>query len=79
MRMPLPNEDLVGKVCCCSVGRPFVVTGQKTFPFGVTWCGLGLDGKGTACSTNPCVLAETAAEFHDKLTERFSGKMSFHG
>jgi len=76
MRMPEAGECLVGKVCVCSVGRPFIVTHQQAFPWGVAWAGLGLDGKGTACSSNPCVIAESGHEFHDKLFERFGGRMS---
>ena len=79
MRLPTPNEDLTGKVCVCSVGRPFIVTGRHTFKFGEAWVGLGLDGKGTVASTNPGVIAESGQEFHDKLLARFEGRMSFNG
>ncbi len=82
MRMPKFNEDLVGKVCVCTVGRPFIVTGRKNdfdFAPGVLfWIGLGLDGRGTACSSTPAVIAETGQEFHDKLVKRFGGKMSYN-
>ena len=44
-----------------------------------SWCGIGFDGKGTACSSNPCIIAESGQEFHDKLLKRFGGKMSFNG
>ena len=77
--MPKASENLVGKICVCSVGRPFIVTGTKRFPWGDAWVGLGLDGKGTACSTSPCIIAETGQEFHDKLLDRFGGKMSYNG
>lgn len=33
MRMPKDGEDLTDKVCVCSVGRPFIVTGRRTFEF----------------------------------------------
>ena len=79
MRIPKEDENLVGKVCVCTVGRPFIVTGRKVFPWGEAWCGLGLDGKGTACSSEPCIVAESGQEFHDKLSERFGGKMSYNG
>lgn len=79
MRIPDQSEDLTGKVCVCSVGRPFIVTGKRTFDFGESWVGLGLDGKGTVASTGPCVVAESGQEFHDKLLKRFNGKMSFNG
>jgi len=86
MRMPNENENLVGKVCVCSVGRPFIVTGQHEFTFGEgsdgvvdCWVGLGLDGKGTVASSTPCIIAESGQEFHDKLLERFGGKMSYNG
>lgn len=79
MRLPATNEDLVGKVCVCTVGRPFIVTGKHAFDWGEAWVGLGLDGKGTACSTDPAVIAESGQEFHDKLLKRFGGKMSYNG
>lgn len=79
MRLPKGNENLVGKVCVCTVGRPFIVTGVKVFDWGESWVGLGLDGKGTACSSDPAIIAESGQEFHDKLFERFGGKMSYNG
>lgn len=82
MRMPNIGEDLVGKVCCCSVGRPAIVTGQgrpRDSGFTAVWVGLGLDGKGTWASNAPCVLAETGQEFYEKLLVRFGGKMSHNG
>lgn len=79
MRMPEKNEDLIGKVCVCSVGRPFIVTGRQTFEWGESWVGLGFDGKGTVASTQPCIIAETGQVFHDTLFKRFGGKMSFNG
>ena len=84
MRMPDESENLVGKVCVCSVGRPAIVTGRKEFEFspGVKskcWVGLGLDGKGTWASTSPCVIAESGQEFHNKLLKRFGGKMGYNG
>lgn len=84
MRMPNENENLVGKVCVCTVGRPFIVTGKLGSEHELhasldgSWCGLGLDGKGTACSSNPCIIAESGQEFHDKLLKRFGGKMSYN-
>jgi hypothetical protein len=79
MRLPEEKEDLIGKVCVCSVGRPFIVTGQQSFDWGVSWVGLGLDGKGTVASTTPAIIAESGQEFHDRLFTRFGGKMSFNG
>jgi len=79
MRIPNKDEDLTGKVCVCSVGRPFIVTGLGRFQFGVAWVGLGLDGKGTAISKEPAVIAESGEEFHNKLLRRFGGKMGYHG
>lgn len=79
MRVPKENEDLMGKICVCTVGRPFIVTGKKKFDWGEAWVGLGLDGKGTACSTTPGIIAESGTEFHDKLLSRFGGKMSYNG
>ncbi len=79
MRLPVKDENLVGKICVCTVGRPFIVTGRKSRTRGEFWVGLGLDGKGIACSTDPAIIAETGQEFHDKLRERFGGKMSYNG
>lgn len=78
MRMPDKSEDLVGKVCVCSVGRVAVVVGTKTYDWGEAWIGLGLDGKGNWASSEPCVVAESGKGFHDKLAERFGGKMSYN-
>jgi len=89
MRTPLENENLIGKVCVCSVGRPFIVTGKTTIVLDDNadrlsctklsgWCGLGLDGKGTTFSTKPCIIAESGQEFHDKLLHRFGGKMGYN-
>jgi len=78
MRMPTKDENLVGKICVCSIGRPAIVIGRKKFVFGDAWVGLGLDGKGTWASTNPCIIAEDALSFHDKLVERFGGKMAYN-
>lgn len=79
MRVPEKDENLIGKVCVCAVGRPFIVTGTRCFVWGEAWVGLGLDGKGTAASAQPCIIAESGQEFHDKLLDRFGGKMSFNG
>lgn len=92
MRLPKENEDLRGKVCICSVGRLFIVTGRTTIKLMDKreafqsrpeelegWCGLGLDGKGTAFGTSPCIVAENGQEFHDKLLKRFGGKLSYNG
>jgi len=85
MRMPIENEDLVGKVCVCTTGRAFIVTGRIEPEHGLSakldgsWCGLGFDGKGTVCSSNPCVIAESGQDFHDKLIAMFGGKLSYNG
>ena len=78
MRIPEKTEDLIGKICVCSVGRAFLVVGKQKYAWGDAWVGLGFDGKGTACSSNPCVVAENAAEFWHKLSSRFDGKMSYN-
>ena len=78
MRIPKSDENLVGKICVCSVGRVAIVVGKKTFSWGESWIGIGFDGWGTWASTVPCVIAESGEEFHDKLFDRFSGKMSFN-
>lgn len=84
MRMAREDENLIGKICVCSIGRIAIVTGRGSFKSSVNdeiincWQGLGLDGKGTWASTNPCVVAENGQEFRDKLSKRFGGKMSFN-
>lgn len=78
MRFPGENENLVGKICISSIGRIAIVTGRKKYDWGDAWCGLGLDGKGNWCSSNPVITAESGQEFHDMLTKRFKGKMSFN-
>lgn len=79
MRIAKSDENLIGKVCVCSTGRVAIVTGKQKFEFGDCWVGLGLDGKGTWASSNPCVIAEDGQEFHNKLFKRFGGKMSHNG
>lgn len=79
MRFANDNESLIGKVCVCSVGRVAIVTGKKTFDFGECWVGIGFDGKGTWASSKPCIVAESGQEFHDRLFDRFGGKMSYNG
>jgi hypothetical protein len=79
MRLPEKDENLIGKVCVCSVGRPAIVTGKQFFNYRKCWVGLGLDGKGTWLSSSPAVLAESGQDFYTTLSERFNGKMSFNG
>ena len=83
MRLPNKDENLVGKICVCTVGRPYIVTHLKNdfdFAPGINfWVGLGLDGKGTVASSEPCIIAESGQEFHDKLRKRFGGRMSYNG
>lgn len=85
MRIPDVDENLVGKVGVCSVGRVAIITGKTEFaPEGKTepiacWAGIGFDGKGTWASTKPAIVAESGEEFHDRLKNRFGGKMSFNG
>lgn len=81
MRIAQPGlvENLTGKICVCSTGRVAIVTGTKDFKWGKSYVGLGLDGKGTWASTQPCILDDDSQTFHDKLVERFNGKMSFNG
>ena len=84
MRLPNPSENLIGKICVCSVGRPGIVTSKKKCKFESSgaefdaWVGLGLDGKGNWCSTSPAIIAESAEEFRQRLSTRFGGKMSFN-
>lgn len=81
MRFPEPNEDLTGKVCVCSTGRVGIVGGRKVILGGKPpmYFGLGIDSFGNWASTKPAVLAESIEEFHDKLAERFDGKLTYNG
>ena len=90
MRLPKEGENLIGKVCVCSIGRVGIVTGRGSFTSAIKsnfggndkeikcWKGLGLDGKGVWASTNPCIVAELGQEFCERLSERFGGKMSYN-
>lgn len=80
MRIPGENEDLVGKVCICSIGRIGIVSGRALASDGLParWVGLGFDGKGTWASTSPVVAWESLSDYHDVLLERFGGKLSFN-
>lgn len=79
MRMPNGTENLIGKIAVNSVGRVAIITGTKTFEWGVAWVGIGFDGKGTWASSEPCVVAESAEEFRETLSTRFGGKMAYNG
>ena len=61
-----PGEDLVGKVCACSLSRPGLVVGKAEFSWGVSWVGLALDenSRRTWASREPFVVAETPEEFY---------------
>jgi len=78
MRFANKNEDLVGKVAVCSVGRVAIITGKERFNFHESWVGIGFDGKGTWASKNPCIVAESGEEFREKLENLFDGKMSIN-
>jgi len=75
-RIPEKGEDLVGKVCSNSSGRLATVIGKREFGWGVSWIGIGFDGKGTWATTEPVVEAESALELHDKLLSRYGGGWS---
>lgn len=78
MRMPTEGEDLVGKICICSIGRIAIVTGKRTFDWGESWCGISFDGKGTWASSEPVIAYDSADEYRFVLDSRFNGKMSFN-
>lgn len=73
MRVWDGKENLVGKVCVCSIGRPAIVIGKRERED--VWIGLGLDGKGNWGSSKPCIIAEDALAFYEKLHQRFDGKL----
>lgn len=84
MRFPKLEEDLVGKIAVCSIGRVAIITNygkiEKSDGSSIAgWEGIGFDGKGTWFSTSPVIVAETGDEFRNKLRDRFGGKMSFNG
>jgi hypothetical protein len=73
------DENLVGKVCVCSLGRVGVVAGREviTFPNGDTsdcWTGMGFDGKGLwatgARGTEVVILAEDLAGYAARVKSR---------
>lgn len=66
-RIPEQNEDLIGTVCCCSLGRIAIVSGRKKMPWGEAWVGVGFDGKGLWSSTSPVVLYELVSDYATKL------------
>ena len=78
MRIAKPEEDVIGKVAVNSIGRVAIITGQEEYHWGNAWIGIGFDGKGTWACRTPCIVAESAEEFRQKLTTRFNGKMSFN-
>lgn len=78
MRFPEKDENLIGKVCICSVGRIAVVSGRQRFEFGESWVGIGFDGKGAWASKNPVVAYESVEELRQIIQERFKGKMSYN-
>lgn len=66
------EPNFVGKVCCCSTGRVGLVVRQKiiTFPSGETkqmWEGIGLDGKGLWCTSNPIEIHPSIEAYMDRL------------
>jgi hypothetical protein len=73
--IPGPGENLVGKVCVCSLGRVGVVVEFKEITFAngdktSLWCGMGFDGKGLWASRDPVILAETLKEYTDRILSR---------
>lgn len=68
----MSEENFIGKVCCCSTGRVGLVVRKEaiTFPDGQTstmWAGIGLDGKGLWCTSNPIVIHDSIEAYMDRL------------
>lgn len=66
------SNDFTGKVCVSSLGRVGLVVRKKTitFPDGEAkemWEGIGLDGKGLWCTSNPLVLHDSIESYMDRL------------
>ncbi len=62
--------DLTGMVAYCSLGRAGLITGTTEAPWGETYYGIGLDGKGLWMSRNPRVIAIDAETYANTLLKR---------
>jgi len=60
---------MFGKVCACSLGRIGVVVGFGRVPWGETYIGMGLDGKGLWFSRKPIVIADSLEEYTKRHIE----------
>jgi hypothetical protein len=71
-------DDLIGKVCACSLGRVGVVYGRGEITFangdkGEFWQGFGLDGRGlwaTNVRHDVVVIAESLKEYAERVKSR---------
>lgn len=70
MRFPEYGEDLIGKVCVCSMGRLGLVVCRRVLPWGMSWCGVGLDGQGYWTSREPAVIFEDIVYYENALRPR---------
>jgi len=59
------DMSLVGSIGECSKGRPGLILDHKHLPWGPSWVGIGLDGKGSWASRNPKVLFKGLDEYID--------------
>lgn len=70
----LSYNNLVGKVCVCSLGRPGLVVKMILHPDGYRfWAGIGFDGKGlwlTHADTPTVVIANSITEYYDMIVNR---------
>jgi len=53
------SRHLIGIPCWCSKGRPGLVTGREMLPWGWSYVGVGLDGKGPWASRKPEPLTKS--------------------
>ena len=60
---------MFGKVCACSLGRVGVVVAYGRVPWGESYVGMGLDGKGLWFSRKPIVIANSLEEYTKRFVE----------
>ena len=53
----MENINMRGTICWCSIHRPGLITGREKLPWGMSWVGVGLDGKGPWASRHPVPLS----------------------
>ena len=72
------GENLIGKVCICSLGRVGIVAMRSTVTFqngdvAECWTGMGFDGNGlwaTSANSDVVVLDETLSAYMERVKNR---------